>query len=101
MEQMQEIQFPKETMLELVQLDGGEIVLRPVIKNAADKEAADMLGDEPLVSIQFSEKVKDMLGEDIQGVGQVMIHSALQMVMHQQMAKWHAHVVDEEPKFYS
>lgn len=89
------LQFPKETMLELVQLDGGEIVLRPVAMDDAVET------QDPLVSIQFSDKVKDMLGEDVQGVGQHMIHSALQLLMHQQVASWHANVVDEEPARYS
>lgn len=89
------LNFPKETMLELVQLDGGEIVLRPV---PSEDDNAD---EEPLVSIQFSDKIKELLGDDVHGIGQHMIHSALQLLMHQQIANWHAHVVDEEPKHYS
>lgn len=97
MEEMRDLKFPKETMLELVQLDDGEIVLRPV----EQEEASDDADTAPLVSIQFSAQVKDMLGDDLQGVGQHMIHSALQLLMQQQMAHWHANVVDDEPVRYS
>lgn len=80
----------QETVLELVQLDGGELVLREV-KNK----------DEVLVCIDFSEKIKDMLGEDIRHIGESMIQAAMAAVMHKQMNKWHAYVYDEEPEFYS
>lgn len=99
MQESHHLKFPKETMLELVQLEGGEIVLRPVESN--DVESSDDAANEPLVSIQFSDKVKELLGEDVHGVGQHMIHSALQILMHQQLASWHAQVVDEEPAHYS
>lgn len=97
MEEIRDLKFPKETMLELVQLDGGEIVLRPVESDESTAEGKTA----PLVSIQFSEQIKDLLGDDLQGVGQHMIHSALQLLMQQQMASWHAQVVDEEPVRYS
>ncbi len=83
-------QSPVETILELVQLPDGEIVLRP----AGTQE-------EPLVSIRFSAKVQEMLGEQLEGVGQHMIQSALKLVMERQMARWQAQVMDEEPAHYS
>lgn len=80
----------QETLLEFVQEDTGRLVLR---------EAKNQ--DEVLLSIDFSEKVKDMLGEDIRYIGEHMIHAAMAAVMHRQMDHWHAHVYDEEPVHYS
>lgn len=80
----------KEMLLELVQLDDGNLVLRPTI---GDGEA--------LVSIQFSDVVQKTLGDQLHGVGQQMVHAALQLIMEQQAARWHAQVVDEEPVHYS
>lgn len=82
--------MPKQTLLELIQDDDGALLLR----EAKDKS-------EVLVSIHFSDKVKDMLGDDVQYVGEHMIHAAMAAVMKQQMEKWHANVFDEEPRFYS
>lgn len=84
----------KEMLLELVQLDDGNLVLRPTVGDGA--------GDgEALVSIQFSDVVQKTLGDQLHGVGQQMVHAALQMIMEQQAARWHAQVVDEEPTRYS
>lgn len=80
----------KEMLLELVQLDDGNLVLRPT---AGDGEA--------LVSIQFSDQVQETLGDQLHGVGQQMVHAALQLIMEQQAARWHAQVLDEEPARYS
>lgn len=80
----------KDMVLELVQLDDGHLVLRPSV---GDGEA--------LVSIQFSDTVKKTLGDQLHGVGQQMVHAALQMIMEQQAARWHAQVLDEEPTHYS
>ena len=80
----------KEMLLELVQLDDGNLVLRPSV---GDGEA--------LVSIQFSDVVQKTLGDQLHGVGQQMVHAALQMIMEQQAARWHAQVVDEKPARYS
>ena len=82
--------FGKETMLELVELEGGRLVLRDV--NAKQ---------EPLVTIDFADKIYEMLGKDAQFIGQHMIHAAVQVIMHKQMSQWHAHVYDEEPTHYS
>ena len=78
------------TMLELVQNDEGAIELRPA-----------KAGEEALVSIQFSDKIKDALGDDVKGIGQQMINAAIHHVMGQQLARWHANVLDEEPVHFS
>jgi hypothetical protein len=54
-----------------------------------------------LVTIRFSEQVHQLMGEKLQGVGQHMVQAALQMIMEQQSAHWHAAVLDEEPSHYS
>ncbi len=83
---------PQETLLEFVEEDSGKLVLREA-KNT----------DEVLVSIDFSEKVKTMLGDDIdlRYIGEHMIQAAFAAVMKQQLARWHANVLDEEPVHYS
>jgi polyhydroxyalkanoate synthesis regulator protein len=82
--------MPAETLLELVQSQDGEIALRPV---EGDGEA--------LVTIRFSDQVHQLLGDQLQGVGQHMVQAALQMIMEQQSARWHAAVLDEEPTHFS
>lgn len=76
-------------MLEFAEQEDGKLVLR-----SADEE-------QPWVSIEFSDKVKDILGNDMQFIGQHMIHAAVQTLMHRQMSQWHAHVYDEEPAHFS
>jgi hypothetical protein len=53
------------TVLEITQLDDGDVVLRD-----ADDEG------EPLLRIRFSDEVKDMLGNDLVGVAEAMIDAA-------------------------
>ena len=53
------------TVLEITQLDNGDIVLRE----------ADETG-EPLVRIAFSNEVRDMLGDELIGVAEAMIDAA-------------------------
>lgn len=77
-------------MLEFVEQEDGKLVLR-----TANDEA------EVLVSIDFSDKVKDMLGDDTQLIGQSMIQAAIQTLMQKQLSQWHANVYDEEPTHYS
>lgn len=77
-------------MLEFVEQEDGKLVLR-----SSDEK------DEPWVSIEFSDKVKEMLGSDTQFIGQHMIHAAIQSLMQKQMSQWHAHVYDEEPVHFS
>jgi len=82
--------FAKETTLELVEADDGKLLLR----DAEQDEA-------PLMTIDFSDKLKELLGSDTQAIGQHMIHAAIQVIMQKQMSQWHAHVYDKEPKHYS
>lgn len=82
--------FAQETVLELVENDKGQIVLR----DSAEAE-------EPLVTISFSDKIKDILGSETQFIGHKMIHAAVQEVMQKQVSQWHANVYDEEPDHYS
>ncbi len=83
--------FAKETTLELVEGEDGRLLLR-------DAEQQD---DVPLMTIDFSDKLKELLGSDTQAIGQHMIHAAIQVIMQKQMSQWHAHVYDKEPTHYS
>ncbi len=82
--------FAKETTLELVQAEDGKLLLRD-----AEQE------NETLMTIDFSDKLKELLGSDTQAIGQHMIHAAVQVIMQKQMSQWHAHVYDKEPSHYS
>ena len=82
--------MPNEMLLEFVQEEDGALVLREVNNK-----------EQVLVTIQFSEQVQQMLGDDTPLVGERMIRAAMAAVMRQQVDKWHAHFYDEEPKFYS
>lgn len=53
------------SVLEITQLANGDVVLRD-----ADHDG------EPLVSIRFSDDVRDMLGPDLVGVAEAMIEAA-------------------------
>lgn len=80
----------KEALLEFVETEEGALVLREVGKSEA------------WVSIQFADKIKEMIGEDnVQMVGQHMIQAGIASFMQQQMRQWHAHVYDEVPKHFS
>lgn len=81
---------PTETLLELVQLPDGAVVLRP-----ADSE------EEPLVSIRFGDQVHKMFGEQLPAIAQVMVQAAVAQIAEQQMARWHAQVMDERPAHLS
>ncbi|MCP5645243.1 hypothetical protein NL299_26845, partial [Klebsiella pneumoniae] len=65
-EQLKELFGNQEAILELVQLESGELALR----NAGSEQ-------EPLVTIQFNEQVKALLGEQTPVVAQHMIQAAL------------------------
>ncbi|MDN6275693.1 hypothetical protein [Psychrobacter sp.] len=82
--------FGKETTLELVESEDGRLLLRDAEQD-----------DEALMTIDFSEKLKELLGSDTQAIGQHMIHAAIQVIMQKQMSQWHAHVYDKEPTHYS
>ncbi len=82
--------FAKETTLELVEAEDGRLLLRDTGQD-----------DVPLMTIDFSDKLKELLGSDTQAIGQHMIHAAIQVIMQKKMSQWHAHVYDKEPTHYS
>lgn len=82
-------EFAQETMLEFVEDENGTLVLREVNET------------ESLVRIDFSDKVKNLLGDDYRLVGQAMIHAAIAKVVQSQSGFYHAHIYDEEPQHYS
>lgn len=80
----------REAYLEFVENENGALVLREVG------------GDEALVSIDFADKIKEMLGkETIQVMSHHMIQAAIASFMQHQMNQWHAHVHEETPKHLS
>ena len=88
-EQLKELFGNQEAILELVQLEGGELALR----NAGSED--------PLVKIQFNDEVRALLGDQIPVVAQHMIQAALFALMEKQVNEFEAVVVDEKPKFMS
>ncbi|MGE8540309.1 hypothetical protein [Acinetobacter sp. ANC 3813] len=89
-EQLKELFGNQEAILELVQLEGGELALR----NAGSEKA-------PLVTIQFNEEVRALLGDEMPVVAQQMIQAALFSLLEKQVNEWQAEVVDEKPQFVS
>ncbi|MCU4414400.1 hypothetical protein KTH71_10195 [Acinetobacter sp. WU_MDCI_Axc73] len=89
-QQLKELFGSQEAILELVQLEGGELALRN-----ADSE------QEPLVKIQFNDEVKALLGDQTPMVAQHMIQAALFGLLEKQMNQWQAEVVDEQPQYLS
>ncbi|NIE97788.1 hypothetical protein NDN11_15755 [Acinetobacter sp. C26M] len=90
MQQLKELFGNQEAVLELVQLEGGELALR----NAGSD-------GEPLVKIQFSDEVKAILGDQTPTVAQHMIQAALFGLLEKQMNQWQAEVIDEQPTHLS
>ncbi|UUM27767.1 hypothetical protein NQU59_01005 [Acinetobacter colistiniresistens] len=91
MQQLKELFGNQEAVLELVQLEGGELALR----NAGSEE------NEPLVKIQFSDEVKAILGDQTPTVAQHMIQAALFGLLEKQMNQWQAEVMDVQPTHLS
>ncbi|ENV35233.1 hypothetical protein [Acinetobacter gerneri] len=89
-EQLKELFGNQEAILELVQLEGGELALR----NAGSEQ-------QPLVTIQFNDEVKALLGDQTATIAQHMIQAALFGLLEKQMNQWNAEVVDEEPSLMS
>ena len=90
MQQLKELFGHQDAILELVQLEGGELALR----NAGSEQ-------EPLVKIQFSQEVKNILGDQTPLVAQHMIQAALFGLLEKQMNQLQAEIVDEEPQYLS
>lgn len=89
-EQLKELFGSQEAVLELVQLENGELALR----NADSKNA-------PLVTIQFNEQVKELLGENTPVVAQSMIQAALVGLLEKQADELEAEVFDQQPQYLS
>ncbi|WP_111859320.1 hypothetical protein [Acinetobacter sp. CFCC 10889] len=89
-EQLKELFGNQEAILELVQLEGGELALR----NAGSEQ-------EPLVTIQFNDEVKALLGDQTPAIAQHMIQAALYALMENQVNQLNAEVLDEQPKYMS
>ena len=80
----------KEAYLEFVETTDGLFVLREVGS------------DEPWVSIDFSDKIKEMLGQEtLHTMGHHMIQAGIASFMQKQMSQYHAHVFDETPPHFS
>jgi hypothetical protein len=56
---------------------------------------------DPLVTIQFNEEVKALLGDQTPAIAQQMIQAALFALLEKQADQWHAEVVDVQPKYMS
>ena len=89
-EQLKELFGNQEAILELVQLEGGELALR----NAGSESA-------PLVTIQFNEELKALLGDQTTVVAQQMVQAALYGLHEKQVGEWQEEVVDDKPQFFS
>lgn len=89
-QQLKELFGNQEAILELVQLEGGELALR----NAGSEQ-------EPLVKIQFNDEVKALLGDQTALVAQHMIQAALFGLLEKQVNQWQAEVIDEQPQYLS
>lgn len=89
-EQLKELFGNQDAMLELVQLEGGELALRNV-----DSE------QEPLVKIQFNDELKKILGEHTAVIAQHMVQAALFGMLEKQVNEWQANVVEEKPTYLS
>ncbi|WP_445116607.1 hypothetical protein [Acinetobacter sp. WZC-1] len=89
-EQLKELFGNQEAILELVQLENGELALR----NSGSEQ-------EPLVTIQFNEEIKALLGDQTPVIAQHMVQAALFALMEKQVSQWQAEVVDEEPRYMS
>ncbi|WP_349927723.1 hypothetical protein ABJ384_12650 [Acinetobacter sp. A1-4-2] len=89
-EHLKELFGSQEAILELVQLEGGELALR----NAGSEK-------EPLVKIQFNDEVKALLGDQTPVIAQHMVQAALFAMMEKQVNEWQAEIMDEQPKYLS
>lgn len=89
-EQLKELFGTQEAILELVQLESGELALRN-----ADSEK------DPLLTIQFNDDIKAMLGDQMPLIAQQMIQAALMALLEKHSNEWSAEVLDEKPQFLS
>lgn len=89
-EQLKALFGTHEAILELVQLEGGELALRN-----ADSEK------EPLVTIQFNDDIRALLGDQMPVIAQHMVQAALYALLEKQSNEWDAEVVDDKPQYLS
>lgn len=89
-QQLKDLFGSQEAVLELVQLESGELALRN-----ADSEKA------PLMTIQFNEEVKALLGDQTGLIAQNMVQAALLGLLEKQMNQIDAEIVEEQPKYLS
>lgn len=89
-EQLKQLFGSQEAILELVQLESGEMALR-----SAGSEQA------PLLTIQFNDELKAILGDHTPVVAQQMIQAAMMALMEKHVGQWHAQVLDEQPAHFS
>lgn len=89
-EELKELFGNQEVVLELVQLEGGELALR----NAGSET-------EPLVTIQFSQDIKTILGDQTPVLAQHMIQAALFALMEKHTHKAEVEVIEETPRYLS
>lgn len=89
-QQLKELFGSQEAVLELVQLESGDLALRN-----ADSEKA------PLMTIQFNDEVKAILGDQAGSVAQNMVQAALFSLLEKQMNQINAEIVDEQPQYFS
>lgn len=89
-QQLKELFGSQEAVLELVQLENGELALRN-----ADSEK------DPLMTIHFNEEVKALLGDQAGVVAQSMVQAALFSLLEKQMNQIDAQIVDEQPQYLS
>ncbi|ANF80991.1 hypothetical protein A3K93_01495 [Acinetobacter sp. NCu2D-2] len=89
-EQLKELFGNQDAILELVQLENGELALR----NAGSET-------QPLLTIQFNDEVKKLLGDQVPVIAQHMIQAALFGLLEKEVNEMQAEIVDQKPKFYS
>lgn len=88
--QLKQLFGSQETVLELIELESGELALR-----SAGSE------QEPLVKIQFNDEIKAILGDQTTTIAQHMIQAALFALLEKHVHEWQAEIIDEQPQFMS
>ena len=89
-EQLKELFGNQDAVLELVQLEDGELALR----NVGSEQ-------EPLLKIQFNDELRKILGEHTAEIAQHMIQAALYGMLEKQVKEWDVEVENEQPKYLS
>ena len=89
-EQLKELFGNQDAILELVQLDSGELALR----NAGSHT-------QPLLTIQFNDEVKQLLGDQVPVIAQHMIQAALYGLLEKEVNEMQAEALDEKPQYLS